>query len=268
MDRFVQRFTNNFSVGLTMRYNHVFAGDRGIPATSNAPLFLGAQAGWHDWSISFSIAQPYTYKRTPDKALAFDMQFTFYQDAFMEQLAFREYDDFLAGGNGDSRSARPVDLDLASISFFAAYVFNHETFSLRAAYPMTRLQEKSAGSWIAGGDLRVSTVQSTYLKAYEERKYFVSYGPGVGYSWTFVSASHVFFNVFLVVGMDMSVEYRQGYALCSPLIAPKFAFGKHNKTWSFNVAAENEIFFFLGAPHIEDYFTFNSVTLTVIKRFF
>jgi hypothetical protein len=257
----VEKFNAKFSLGLNMKFNFVVYNNNEITANSNAPVFLGFSFGYKDYSLFFSIAQQYTYNPTPGKRAAFDGAITFYQEHWFEEASIKFYDDF-------KTNDAPFDLQFISGNLLGEYIFNADHFSLQSVYTMNRLQRRSAGSFMAGGNVRAAGIQSLDIKDFNERVWYVSTGPNAGYSYTFVTNSLFFINFFLLAGINAGIELTKPQFVFSVFLMPKIAMGKHFKTWSLNFVLQADYLSFLGGnspPHT--FFNFNSASLGVSKRF-
>jgi hypothetical protein len=234
-------------------------GSKDATLSSIAPVFIGLSFSYKDYSAGFSIAQSYTYDKTPDKHVAFDANLTFYQNHWFEELSIKFYDDFL-------ENERPFNMEFISGNLHGGYIFNADNFSLQSAYTMNRIQKSSAGSIIAGGNARLSLIESSDISYYNNRNWLINAGPNIGYSYTFVSENYLFLNLFFLGGLNVGMNCKKLTPLFSPYIVPKVAIGKHNKTWSINFVLEVNFLAFI-SDAIQDYFNYNAATIGFVKRF-
>ena len=255
----IQQFDATFSVGLNAKFNFAIYGNGEITGNSNAPVFLGFSFGYKDYSLFFSIAQTYTYEQTPGKRTAFDAAMSFYQERWFEELSIKFYDDF-------KTVDVPFDLEYISANLSGAYIFNADNFSLRSVYPMNRLQRSSAGSFMAGGNIRAAGIQSKDIPAFHDQVWYVTVGPNAGYSYTFILKDNFFINFFLLTGINMGIALPEPAFVFSPFVTPKIAVGKHFKTWSLNFVLQADYLSFIG-NWTHNFFVFNSATLGASKRF-
>jgi hypothetical protein len=256
----IEKFDTKFSVGINSGFNFVVFGNQDTVSNSNAPAFLGFSFGYKDYSASFSFAFPFTYDKTPGKRAPFDAGLVLYQEHWSEEIKVKFYDDWISAGE-------PFDMQLITGYLQGLYIFNADTFSLRAAYPMNRLQRKSGGSVIAGGNIRLSLIQSDDIAPYKEQWWGVSLGPCAGYSYTFVMNNLFFINFYILGGAAVGLDCIEPGVFFSPFIMPKIAVGKHNKTWSINFIMEFDYLSFIGGNISHDFFLFNKATLGGVKRF-
>jgi hypothetical protein len=259
-DEIVEKFDTNFSLGVNAKFNFVVSGGSETLSTSNAPVFLGFSFGYKDYSLIFSIAQPYTYNQTPGKRAAFDGAITLYQEHWFEEASVKFYDDFKADD-------APFDLRFISGNLLGEYIFNVGNFSLQSAYPMTRLQRSSAGSFMAGGNIRAAGIKSPGLQNFNERVWYVTAGPNAGYSYTFVMNNLFFINFFLLAGINAGLEVTRQQFVFSCFVLPKIAVGRHFKTWSFNFVLQMDYLSFLDGSRPHTFFNGNSASLGISKRF-
>jgi hypothetical protein len=256
----IRQFNTKFSLGLNTKFNFALYAGGEITGNSNAPVFLGFSFGYKDYSLFFTIAQNYTYTPAPGKHTAFDAALAFYQEHWFEELSIRFYDDFKTGD-------APFDFQYISGNLSGVYVFNADSFSLRSVYPMNRLQRSSAGSFMAGGSIRASGIQSKDIPHFNDRLWYIAAGPGAGYSYTFILQDQFFINFFLLAGINMGIALPRRAFIFSPFVTPKIAVGRHYKTWSLNFVLQADCLSFIGADRTHNSFVFNSAALGASKRF-
>jgi hypothetical protein len=256
----VEKFPERFSLGINTTFNFVNFGFEGLSAISNAPVYLGFSGAYKDFSLFFSLALPGTYTKTPGKSTALDAGITFYQEHWSEAMSIEFYDDFLVEDT-------PFDMQYISGRLQGMYIFNSDNFSMQSAYPINRLQIKSAGSLLAGADMRVTTIKSQDIAHYNSRHWFFDIGPGAGYSWTFVAQNYFFINFYIFASANFRIDGTSGRFAISPEIVPKIAIGKHNKTWSFNFVLDISGIFNVSLNRSFGYLLNNSAVLSFVKRF-
>jgi len=240
----IAAFENRFSAGVNARYNFLMAGGDGVTAVSNTPVFLGFSFGYRDYALFFSVAQTYTYTPGPGTRPAFDASLGFYQHHWFEELSFKYYDDFYQA----DQDQRPVDLRYVLAGVAGEYVFNAEAFTLRAVFPMSRVQRVSAGSFIAGGNIRFFALTSGSAPAVTaaDNAWYLSAGPNAGYSYTFVmdgggrgdvskNDQRTFFvNLYVLGGINLGLAPERLTPVLSAFVTPRITVGTHFRTWSFN----------------------------------
>jgi hypothetical protein len=256
----IEKFDNKFSLGINGSFNFVVFGNQDTVSTTNAPAFLGFSFGYKDYAAFFSFAFPYTYDKTPGKRAPFDAGLVFYQEHWSEEIKIKFYEDWLSAD-------KSFDLQLITGYLQGLYIFDSDNISLRAAYPMNRLQRVSGGSLIAGGNIRVTTIKSNAIDPYNEQWWGVSLGPCIGYSYTFVRKNLFFINLYVVGGAALGLDCVDPGVFFSPFVIPKIAVGKHNKTWSMNFVMEFDYLSFIGGNVSHDFFLFNTASLGGVKRF-
>ena len=258
-DENIQKPNENFSLGLNIKYNFLNYGSQDIILFSKSPVFVGLSFLYEDYGGSFSIAQPYTYDKTPGKHTAFDANLTFYQYHWFEDLSVKFYDDFF-------ENDQPFGMEYISGNLQLGYIFNADNFSLQSAYTMNRIQKSSAGSFIAGGNIRLSSIKSYDIEYYNIRNWLINLGPNIGYSYSFVTEKYLFLNTFLLCGTNVGINGNKSSVLFSPYIVPKIAIGKHNKTWSINFVLDMDFLAFVSGER-QEYFNYDAATLGFVKRF-
>jgi hypothetical protein len=256
----IEKFPERFSLGVNATFNFINFGFEGLSAISNAPVYLGFLGAYRDFALFFSLAHPGTYTKTSGKSTAFDAGITFYQKHWSEEMSIEFYDDFLVEG-------APFDMQYISGRLQGMYNFNSDNFSLQSAYPINRLQRRSAGSLLAGADMRVTTIKSRDITLINNRHWFFDIGPGAGYSWTFVFQNYFFVNLYIFTSANFRIDCTSGRLSISPAIVPKIAIGKHSKTWSFNFVLDLSTMFDMSPNRSVGYLLNNSAVLSFVKRF-
>jgi len=256
----VVRFGSRFSAGLNSKYNFLMFHTGNITASSNTPVILGLSAGYRDYSLAVNIAQTYTYTQGPGTHPALDAELGFYQKYWFEELAFKFYDDF-------KLNDEPFGLRYISLNLSGRYVFNGDRFSLRAVFPMNRLQRRSAGSFIAGANIRMFTVQSDGIAHFNSRRWYVNTGPNAGYSYTFVTDGFFFINLYIYGGVNIGAEVTAPEFVFSLFTSPRITAGRHFKTWSFNFIMSVEYSLFVRAGRKYESCFYAAAAPGVSKRF-
>jgi hypothetical protein len=255
----IEKPKTNFALGLNITYNFINYGSKDTSLDTKAPVFLGLSFAYKDYGISFSIAQPYTYDNTPGKHVPFDADLVFYQKHWYEEASVRFYDDFF-------KTSEPFNMQFISGSLRGEYIFNADNFSLQSAYALNRIQKHSAGSFILGGNIRHSLIDSSDIGYYNNQQWIFSIGPNAGYSYTFVFRNYLFINLFLLCGTDIGLDFTNTTILFSPYVIPKLVIGKHFKRWSMNfIVGENLLAFVSGKR--QDFFNSSGVKINFVVRF-
>jgi len=256
----IESFDNKFSVGINAKYNFLLFDDGEVNTRSNTPVFLGFSFGYKDYTLFFSVAQTYTYTPGPGTRPAFDVSLGLYQKRWFEELSFKFYDDF-------KTEDAPFAMRYISGALSGEYVFNADAFSLPAVFRLNRVQRESAGSFIAGGNVRFFSLQSDGLEKFHAGAWYVCAGPNAGYSYTFVTGSAFFVNLYALGGVNLGLEPAQYEAVFSAFVNPKITFGRHFKTWSFNFVTQIDysVFVFDGGNYHT--FFYGAASPGVSKRF-
>ncbi|MDR0551943.1 MAG: DUF4421 domain-containing protein [Spirochaetaceae bacterium] len=264
----VEKFNAKFFLGMNAKFNFaIFGAGREIEAESNAPVYIGLSFGYKDYSLFFSIAQKYTYTQTPGKRAAFDGTVTFYQKRWFEEAQLRFYDDFKTNDTPYGKPDNPFDLRFISGNLLGEYVFNSDNFSLQSVYPMNRIQRKSAGSFMAGGNVRIASIKPPDISLNNEKALYVSAGPNAGYSYTFIMGNLFFINLFILSGINFGIETTEHQFAFLFSLSTRIAAGKHFKSWSVNFVLQPEYLSFLDSSRPHNFFAFTSASLGFSKRF-
>jgi hypothetical protein len=220
----------NWTLGLSVRYNQAYFQTNGVYLNSNAPVFLGGSFAWKGWGLSFSIAQTYTYTPTPGKHTAIDAGMTFEQGQWQEEASVKYYDDML---QADSKI--PVDYALFLVSLGGAYYFN-PAFSAQAAYKMRGQQETSAGSWIALSRIGFKNEKSDTISRLSPAQDSLTLDAGCGYSYTFAFKSGFYINATLKASLGAGLVWQKPSPVFTISAAPSLILGFWGKYISWNFA--------------------------------
>ncbi|MDR1785152.1 MAG: DUF4421 domain-containing protein [Spirochaetaceae bacterium] len=256
----IESFDSKFSVGVNAKYNFLLFDDAEVNSQSNTPVFLGFSFGFRDYTLSFSIAQTYTYTPGPGTRPAFDAALGLYQKYWFEELSFKYYDDFKANDE-------PFAMRYLAGALSGAYVFNAGNFSLPAVFRLNRVQRESAGSFIAGGNLRFFSLQSDALEKFHDRAWYVCAGPNAGYSYTFVTSNAFFINLYALGGVNFGLEPTRHDFVLTAFVNPRITVGMHFKTWSFNFVTQIDCTAFIFGDGKYHTFFYGAAAPGASKRF-
>lgn len=122
---------------------------------------------------------------------------------------------------GDMGAGKPIKewfsgLQFAAVNLGATYFFNNRRFCYGAAYDMSRIQRRSAGTWLAGitasmydadFDLNKLSQEMKDYFDYKRKQYNLDYwvlDATFGYSYNWVCNKHFLFNITAIPGLGIS----------------------------------------------------------------
>ncbi len=295
---YYETFRNSIAarVFLSQKYIHMnfpepAAGAQELEYKANAKLNLGVGISYHGVSLNafygFSFLNKKDEPKGKTKGLnlqlhvyprkwAIDVLALFPKGYYLDPKGF-------ASASPNSYYTRPdIQSTLLGISVYK--VPNKQKFSYRAAIVQTEWQKKSAGSLLYGGQfyygsmkgdsaLVPSSIQGSYPQAGIHKINFFTVGPGIGYAYTLVIASHLFLTGSLVGNLDVSFTNEEGTSKNSKVsISPaevfKAACGYNSRTWNVSVNWTGNGIWFKGDAASKNYFWPSGNYKFVISRKF
>jgi hypothetical protein len=191
-------------------------------------LNLGIGATYHAFTLNIGIG---ITKFNPDKEKGdtryLDLQGHFYARKWNIDLLGSFYKGFyltpagLAAPPGEPYYVRPdIGLSLVGLAFYRQ--LNQDKFSYQAALLQNEWQKKSAGSILFGGEIYYGaifgdsslapTLLDPKISQLDVNKYhFVSFGPGLGYGYTFVYKE----RLFLMLSATINLAFRYSNEISS-----------------------------------------------------
>jgi hypothetical protein len=253
-------FDNTFALTFSTKYNSVqFLQFDGNNLSSNRPLDAGLTVSYKDLSLGFYVSIPGVYVKEYAKSNSLDFQIDYFNDFAFCEVLLKYYDGF----NNDTDA---VDLQLFSGALLFGYIFNKQHHSLRSTYSLSRLQTKSSGSFLLGGNIWLSSIESAALNQYRSKIYYINFGPNIGYSYTWILSRGWFFSTFLTAGADICINKNTADWFFTPQIMPKITVGKHNDLWSVNFIVEANYLCF-NKNNNRDFLFFGAASVNVTRRF-
>lgn len=159
----------------------------------------------------------------------------------------------LAAPQGQAYYLRP-DMGLSLIGFAMYRALNERRFSYQAGLLQNEWQKKSAGSVLVGAEVYYgsihgdSTLTPTVIDPSQsvlniDKFHFFSFGPGVGYAYTFVYKQHFF--ILGSASINLAFRYSEEISTALDTRASRFAFrpnyilhagaGYNSDKWSLSV---------------------------------
>jgi hypothetical protein len=263
-------------VYLSRKYN-VLSFDPPPPAEpfqyrATTSLNLGIGATYHAFTLNIGIG---IAKFNPNKEKGntryLDLQGHFYARKWNIDLLGEFYKGYyltpagLAAPPGKPYYVRPdVGLSLIGLAFYRQ--FNQRKFSYQAGLLQNEWQKKSAGSFLFGGEIYYGSIygDSSLVPAQIDpdvsllgvnKYHFFSFGPGIGYAYTFVYKEHF----FLLGSASINLAFRYSTEISTTLdqkdnlisFRPNYLFhagiGYNGSKWSLSVLWVDSELFMRGA---------------------
>jgi len=256
----IQYFDENFAISANLNYNYGVFNQENIVYSTNRILNVGLGFRYKYFSAAISFPIPFN-------VASFDFEINPYFDKIYYHAYIKYYKDFYTGNTKEKSG-----LDVFSSAITATYVLNHENHSLSSVISLDKRQTVSNGSLLFAFGTFFSSIYSTdtdeAMNDYNKKRQNLAYfGPGIGYSYTWVLENDVFVNLSAVIFTNMGVNTNTKELSFIPQLEPQFVFGQHKKTWSFNIKIANNSEILLKGLNYFDILTLNSFTATVSKRF-
>src|SRR5450432_623715 len=227
---------------LSRKYN-VLSFNPPDPATpfqyrATTSLNIGIGATYHAFTLNIGVG---VSKFNPNKEKGdtryLDLQGHFYARKWNIDLLGEFYKGYyltpqgLAAPPGNAYYIRP-DVGLSLIGFVFYRALNDKKFSYQAGLLQNEWQKKSAGSILLGGEIYYGSIfgDSSLMPVIIDPKanalainkyHFFSFGPGVGYGYTFVYKEHF----FLLGSATINLAFRYSTEISSTLDTKSKLFG-------------------------------------------
>ena len=183
---------------------------------ANTPLNIGLGFSYSFFSVSLSKGLNFLQSESKKgKTSSFDLQTHIYRRKWTFDALTQFYKGYYLsapnigsagdGGAGGSGMANPgyylrPDMGLNNVGATGYRILNDRHFSYGAGLGQNSMQQKSAGSFLFGGQAFYTAIHADSAmvpykidSAYDIRKFHLfSIGPGIGYAYTFVYLRHYF----------------------------------------------------------------------------
>ena len=191
----------------------------------NTTLNLGIGATYRSFTLNLAYGFPFLNpNRGRGNTKYLDLQAHFYGRKSNIDL----YSQFYNGlylvpkgyGSGDGSYYVRPDIGLREFGGSYQYIFNHKRFSFRSSFLQNEWQQKSAGTFLLGGEFflgKASADSSVFpslsangIRPKTKAIYFYEIGPNIGYAYTLVIAQHFFITGSLSLSADYSFSEFEG----------------------------------------------------------
>jgi hypothetical protein len=175
----------------------------------NTSLNLGIGATYHAVTVNIGLGlSRFNPQEVRGKTRYLDLQGHFYARKWNIDLLGEFYKGYYLTPKGyaapagqDYYKRNDLELDLIGIAFYRS--LSERRFSYQAGLLQNEWQKKSAGSFLAGGEiyygslhgdsaLAPALLDSNYKKMGIDKIHFFEIGPGIGYAYTLVIQQHFF----------------------------------------------------------------------------
>ena len=246
---------------------------------SNKPVSIGVGFLWGSSSFSFSHGFSFMREKEKGKTKATDFQYHHYGDKFLIDLYYKRNKGFYRykeNNKDDTPTAEDIfpDFKIHMYGALFQYVWNNEKYSLGAAYDLSKVQMKSAGSLLLGGgmfysSLRNIPVLSEKLNDYDKRTYH--FGPNIGYGYNWVPYKKVLVAGAFTFGVNGAIEENlltnKTIFTVNPSVVGRFSLGYIGEEWIVSASAvANGLFLNMKKDYQTGLLT-STFNFTVIKRF-
>jgi hypothetical protein len=254
----IRYFDEKLTISLLFNYKNgsFFKDETGYK--TNRPLNIGLGFRYKNIAASASIPIPF-------KDASFDFEINPYFDSIYYHAYLKLYQDFYKDNQHEKS-----ELDILSSAITATYVVNHQNHSLSSVINLDKKQTVSSGSLLYAFGTFFSSIfsEDDTMNNYNERRQNLLYfGPGIGYSYTFVFGNDMFLNISMVIFTNAGINIQSKEWSFIPQLEPQIVFGQHNKTWSFNVKFAYNSEFILKEQSRYDILTLVSLSSVLSKRF-
>lgn len=266
-------------------------GRAGVLYRPNTTVNMGIGATYQ--SLSLNLAYGFQFlNQHPEKGETryLDLQSHLYGRKWTIDLFGQFYKGYylspkgFAALNPESYYLRP-DIRVHLLGAAVFRVFNERRFSYPAAFIQSEWQRKSAGSFIAGGEMYYgfSTGDSAFIPTvlaghYPQRGIktmrFIEFGPGAGYAYTWVIGQRLFLTGSFTLNMDLGFtrEYSdsamRNYFGISPNVIYRMVVGYNSRRWNYNFSIVNNSVTARGAASEHPYqIQTGNFRLTIAHRF-
>ena len=178
----------------------------------NNPLKLGLGLSWKNTILSVAGGYGFDFMRDRKKGKteSLDLQYHHYDRKFIFDFYAQHYKGFYM--EEEDRPENDIelcpDLVFRQLGLNAHYVFNNKRFSYKAAYVQNEKQVRSAGSFLLGGGVSWTRIDSEGSFLYNERSSLdnFQFGVDIGYAYNWVVNPRWLINGSITGGIRFGSE--------------------------------------------------------------
>lgn len=217
----------------------------------NNPMSLGLGISIKNTIIDLSYGQSLNFMKEDDKGRtkALDFQIHHYGRKFIIDLFIQKYHGFYTADDSNKNIKLYPDLNIQQYGAFGQYVFNNKKFSYKAAFNQNERQLKSAGSFLLGGGVYFSKIDSDSSFVYKSKNSLRNFQFGVsgGYAYTWAIDKRWFASGSATVGANFGTERINDFGKrkieISPTFFPRISVGYNKENWSLGLSYINNLIF-------------------------
>lgn len=217
----------------------------------NTPMNLGLGISIKNTIIDFSYGQGLSFMKDKEKGRtkALDFQIHNYGRKFIIDLFVQKYRGFYTADDAGKNVQLYPDLKIQQYGAFGQYVFNNKKFSYKAAFMQNEKQLKSAGSFLLGGGIYFSKINSDSSFVYKSKNALRNFQFGVsgGYAYTWAISKRWYTSGSATIGVNVGTERINDFGKqrieVYPTFFPRIAFGYNKEKWSLGLSYINNVIF-------------------------
>lgn len=238
----------------------------------NRPISLGLGVNFKKMGISFCYGLGFLSNDQKGETHSFDIQYHNYGTQFCFDVIGQVYtgfydDDYELNGNYQVYK----NLKAIKFGFFGQYIFNSFKFSYHAAFSQKGIQKRSAGSFLLGGGIYYSQIQSEipqfFIDSTQTKINNIQLGTSVGYAYTWVLSGKMTCSLALSVGFNGGVITSTKQFMIYPTAIPRFSIGYNGKRWSCYIHYGNNLIYTYYSPNFKMALSSGEIQLSFVKRF-
>ena len=276
---YIQAFDQDFSTRIYAHdkfagFDKVIGEDETIYKTNN-PVNIGLGITWKHYTFSFSYGFDYLRDKKKGKTHSLEFQHHSYGQRIMYDIFLQQHEGLYHDiENTDNKYTLHPDIQFDMYGGSLQYILNHKKFSARAAFNLNEKQVKSAGSFLIGGSVYYSKVQtdSTLLFDKMDKKHKnLQLGASLGYAYNWAISRRWTATIYASGGITMGNNHPSRFfeekMMIYPAFNARFALGYNAKTWSVGTTFMlNKVFLFYDDNQSLSMDN-QQIQLTIVKRF-
>lgn len=205
----------------------------------NNPMNIGLGFAWNNSVLSFAYDYGFDFMRDKEMGYtqALDFQYHYYSRKFVADFFYSKYKGFYME---DAKSTVDYeicpDLRIRQYGINGHYVFNNKRYSYKAAYNQSEKQLRSAGSFVVGGGIFYSNIESEGSFEYEGKNNMENFQIGLsgGYTYSWVLGKHWLLSGSATLGIGFGSESIRKFG-CQlevyPIVFPRFSATYNHDRW-------------------------------------
>ncbi len=217
----------------------------------NTPMNLGFGVSVNNTIINLSYGYGLNFMKDKDKGKtkALDFQIHNYGRKFIIDFFVQKYRGFYTADDNDKNIQLYPDLKIQQYGAFGQYVFNNKKFSYKAAFNQNEKQLKSAGSFLLGGGVYFTKIDSDSSFVHKDKNSLRNFQFGVsgGYAYTWAINEKWFASGSATMGVNFGTEKINDFGKKKievyPTFFPRVAIGYNKEKWSLGLSYVNNLIF-------------------------